>query len=174
MNVVHRKAKVCLIGATAVGKSSLVARYVSSIFSEAYRTTIGVKIESRVVQRDGRTLELVLWDMSGEDEFQNVQASYLRGASGYFLVVDGTRRETLDVALTLSERVKDVVGQVPSVVICNKADLVASWEITPRELEAFKEKGWPVVDASAKTGVGVDHAFETLADLILRGQPWSQ
>lgn len=168
-----RKAKVCLIGATAVGKSSLVERFVRSIFSDRYRTTIGVKIESRRVRVDDDDLDLVLWDISGEDEFQNVQTSYLRGASGYLLVVDGTRRETLDVAVTLSARARDVVGSAPFVVVLNKADLVATWAVAPRDLESLKRDGWVVVEASAKTGAGVEAAFDALAGLIVRRKPWS-
>jgi small GTP-binding protein len=168
-----RKAKVCLIGATAVGKSSLVARYVRSIFSEQYQTTIGVKIESRVVERAGGPLELVVWDLSGEDEFQNVQPSYLRGAWGYHLVIDGTRRETVDVALALEARVRATIGPVPLVVILNKADLVARWELSRADVDRMRGRGWVLVETSAKTGLGVEQAFEELVDAMLREQPWT-
>ena len=168
----NRKMKICLIGATAVGKSSLVSRYVSSIFSETYRTTIGVNIQTRVVRYENEDVDLVLWDLSGEDEFQNVQPSYLRGASGYLLVLDGTRRETLDVAEMLSERVRTVLGDAPFVVVVNKTDLVAAWAIVSADLEAMKRKGWSVVEASAKTGVGVEEAFQQLTDAIHRRRPW--
>jgi small GTP-binding protein len=167
-----RKAKVCLIGATAVGKSSLVARYMKSIFSEQYRTTIGVRIESRVVERATGPFELIVWDLSGEDEFQNVQASYLRGAWGYLLVVDGTRRETVDVAAALEARVRATIGPVPFVVILNKTDLVAQWELTSAEVDRMRDRGWLLVEASAKTGLGVERAFDLLVDAMLREQPW--
>jgi hypothetical protein len=170
----NRKAKVCLIGATAVGKSSLMARYVSSIFSEQYRTTIGVKIETRSARRGEQTIELVLWDLSGEDEFQNVQPSYLRGASGYLLVIDGTRRETLETAIRLSERVHATIGPVPCVVVLNKADLVATWELKPADLAAMHGRGWLVVEASAKTGAGVDVAFDHLVDAMIQEGPWAR
>lgn len=166
-----QKAKICLIGATAVGKSSLVARYVTSIFSETYHTTIGVKIETRSVTRPAGTLDLVVWDLSGEDEFQTVQPSYLRGSRGCLLVIDGTRRVTIDVALTLESRIRATVGVVPLVVVLNKADLVAEWEIEPTDVEAMSTRGWPVVRTSAKIGDGVAEAFERLADLILGGPP---
>jgi small GTP-binding protein len=168
-----QKAKVCLIGATAVGKSSLVARYVHSIFSEGYRTTIGVKIETHTVPRDGDGVEFVLWDLSGEDEFQNVQPSYLRGASGYLLVIDGTRRETLEVAFVLEQRVREAVGSLPFVIVLNKSDLSASWDLSPRDLDTMTSKGWVVVLASAKTGAGVDESFERLAAAIRRRASWS-
>jgi small GTP-binding protein len=167
-----RKAKVCLIGATSVGKSSLVARYVRSMFSEQYKTTIGVKIESRIIHGGGGPLELVVWDLSGEDEFQNVQPSYLRGAWGYHLVIDGTRRETVDVALALEARVRATLGPVPFVVVLNKVDLVARWELTPADLERMRGRGWPLVEASAKTGTGVERAFDLLVETMLREQPW--
>jgi small GTP-binding protein len=169
---VRRKAKVCLIGATAVGKSSLVARYTRSVFSERYQTTIGVRIESRFVERPAETIELVVWDLSGEDEFQNVQPAYLRGAWGYLLVVDGTRRETMDVASVLEERVRAAVGPVPFVVVLNKADLVAHWEIDRVDIERMTRRGWQLVEASAKSGVGVEEAFNRLVDAMLREQPW--
>jgi small GTP-binding protein len=169
---VKQKVKVCLIGATAVGKSSLVGRFVHSVFSDQYRTTIGVKIETRTLERSSGGLELVVWDLSGEDEFQNVQTSYLRGAGGCLLVVDGTRTETLDVARTLEARERGALGPVPFVVVVNKADLVAAWEIPPAEVDAMRRVGWPVVLASAKTGAGVEEAFGLLADAVLQVRPW--
>jgi small GTP-binding protein len=168
-----QKAKVCLIGATAVGKTSLVARYVSSIFSDQYRTTIGVKIETRTVDRPMGRVDLVLWDISGEDEFQNVQPAYLRGMRGYLLVIDGTRRETLEVAISLEARVRHDVGPVPFVVVLNKDDLVADWEISDKDLEALIARGWPLIRASAKTGSGVERAFDLLVDAIFRSPTWT-
>jgi small GTP-binding protein len=79
MSVVQRK--VCMLGATSVGKSSLVRRFVESIFSEKYQATIGVKIDRKLVQVDDTQVSLLLWDLQGEDEFQRVRLSYLRGAS---------------------------------------------------------------------------------------------
>ncbi len=168
----RQKAKVCLIGATAVGKSSVVARYVRSIFSEQYKTTIGVRIDTHVVERTTGSLELVVWDLSGEDEFQNVQTAYLRGARGFLLVVDGTRRETKDVAVALEARVRQALGPVPFVVVLNKADLKAVWELTADDVADMKKRGWRLVEASAKTGAGVDEAFSLLADSLMEGQPW--
>jgi small GTP-binding protein len=156
------KRKICLLGATGVGKTSLVARYVRSIFSDTYQTTVGVKIDTKQVVGPGGPVDLVIWDLSGEDEFQTVQLAYLRGASGYLLVVDGTRRETLETSRMLHARASEVLGPVPLVVVANKCDLSASWDVEPRELETFTRKGWPVIKTSARTGAGVERAFETL------------
>lgn len=168
------KLKICMIGATAVGKTSLVARFMSSIFSERYTTTIGVKIQTRRLQRGQRSIDLVLWDLSGEDEFQSVQPFYLRGAAGYLLVIDGTRRETIDVALSLQTRVQTITGPIPFVVVLNKADLVTSWDIDTQTWGALEQRGFTIVHTSAKTGVGVEESFNRIVDTILagRGEPW--
>lgn len=161
-----QKCKVCMLGATGVGKSSLVGRFVRSIFSDAYLTTVGVVIEKCRVTRDGHTTDLVVWDLNGEDEFQSVQLSYLRGMSGCLLVVDGTRRETADSALALHGRAIDAVGRVPTVLVVNKIDLPAAWALAPRDLDALARRGWPVVQTSARTGVGVQEAFAAVADAM--------
>lgn len=161
------KLKVCLIGATGVGKTSLVARYVHSIFSEVYRTTIGVKIESIEVTRGDRVVQLVIWDISGEDEFQSVQSSYVSGSAGYLLVLDGTRRDTVDMAVTLMRRVRDIAGNIPFVAVLNKEDLAASWELRPEDLQTIEQSAVAVVRASARTGACVQSAFERLVDGIL-------
>lgn len=168
------KLKICMIGATAVGKTSLVARYTTSMFHERYETTIGVKIQTRRVQRGEAGINLVLWDLSGEDEFQSLQPFYLRGAAGYLLVIDGTRRQTVDTAMLLQERVRTTLGPVPFVVVLNKADLADSWELEPTTEEALQRRGWAVLRTSAKTGDGVEDAFHRLVDAILAGMatPW--
>jgi small GTP-binding protein len=164
------KMKVCMLGATAVGKTSLVGRFLSSTFHERYATTIGVKIQARRVQRGEQALELVLWDLSGEDEFQSIQPAYLSGAAGYLLVVDGTRRQTLDTAISLQERAHKTLGDVPFLVVMNKADLQSSWDLDTQTLQALEQRGWRVAHTSAKTGEGVDATFQLLADAILDRQ----
>lgn len=169
------KLKICMIGATAVGKTSLVASFMSSIFHERYVTTIGVKIQTRRLQRGERWIDLVLWDLSGEDEFQSVQPFYLRGAAGYLLVIDGTRRETVNIAVSLQERVRTTTGLIPFVVVLNKADLAISWDIDAQALGALEQQGFTIVRTSAKTGDGVAEAFNRLVDMILdrRGELWT-
>ncbi|MEZ5976078.1 MAG: ADP-ribosylation factor-like protein [Planctomycetota bacterium] len=92
------RKKVCLLGSYAVGKTSLVRRFVYSEFSDRYHTTVGVKVDKEGLVVNGHELHLVLWDLYGEDRWQEVRASYLRGAAGALVVVDATRLETLEVA----------------------------------------------------------------------------
>jgi small GTP-binding protein len=157
------KKKICLVGAFAVGKTSLVRRYVHSIFSEKYHTTVGVKVDrKRVVVNDIPT-ELIIWDLHGEDEFQSVRTQYLRGASGCIFVADGTRAATLDVALNLHKRVEEAVGQVPSILAINKYDLKTQWEVDASLDKRMELEVFSVLHTSAKTGTSVECAFETLA-----------
>lgn len=156
-----------MLGAFAVGKTSLVERYVKSIFSEKYQTTVGVKIDKRELSLGGQEVKLVLWDLHGEDRFQAIQASYLRGASGLLLVVDPTRPSTLGVAHSLLERSLGVIGAVPTLVLLNKCDLSAEWAATPAELEAIAPASCPRLETSAKSGLGVEQAFTSLAERML-------
>ena len=103
--------KICMLGGFAVGKTSLVSRFVSSIFSDKYLTTIGVKIDRKSVVIDETTINLVIWDVAGEDEFQTVQRSYLRGSSGYLLVADGTRASTFETACSLQQKAEETAGR---------------------------------------------------------------
>jgi small GTP-binding protein len=159
--------KICMLGATGVGKTSLVSRFVSSIFSDTYLTTIGVKVDKKVVDVEGVDVTLMLWDIYGEDEFQSVRGSYLRGASGYLLVADGTRQATLDTARELKKRSEAVVGNAPFVLALNKADLADQWRVDDKGLWRIAEEGWPIVRTSAKTGAGVEDAFLKLAKKVV-------
>jgi small GTP-binding protein len=161
--------KVCMLGAFSVGKTSLVRRFVSNVFSDKYLTTIGVKIDRKVVSVEDREISLLLWDIQGEDQFARILPTYLRGASGCLLVADGTRKDTVDVALDLAERVVATVGEVPSLLIINKADLENDWALGEDDIESLQQQGWSVIETSAKHGRGVESAFLTLADRMLRG-----
>jgi small GTP-binding protein len=161
--------KICMLGAFAVGKTSLVTRFVDSSFSERYHTTMGVRIEKKTLQLGGKEWHLIIWDLAGEDEFLQIRASYLRGSSGYLLVADGTRRVTLDAALNMQQRVRDTIGDVPFVCMLNKSDLADEWEIAERTIEALSKRGWTWLKASAKTGAGVEEAFLTLVGKMMEG-----
>ena len=155
--------KVCMLGTYAVGKTSLVRRFVESIYTDKYHTTVGVKIDKKTVQVGDKELTMMLWDVEGTDTEHELRTSYLRGASGYLLVADGTRNDTLYKALAIQTRVVEAIGTVPFLLLLNKMDLAEEWSITERETAALHEKGWEVVSTSAKSGRGVEEAFNSLA-----------
>ncbi|MCO5065213.1 MAG: GTP-binding protein [Rhizobiaceae bacterium] len=160
--------KICMLGAFAVGKTSLVRRFVQSIFSETYLTTVGVKIDKKSVVLPDKTVDLILWDLAGEDDIGSFRVSYVRGATGLVLVVDGTRAATLEVALTLRERVEAEFGSMPFVLLLNKSDLTDQWEIADTEINQMRQSGWQIYLTSALSGQHVDEAFFQLASMVAK------
>src|ERR1700761_5222454 len=124
-----QKKKICLLGSYGVGKTSLVARFVHSLFADKYHTTVGVKIDKKVLKINEEEVTLMVWDMAGEEDGAPVKLNQVKDASGYLLVVDGTRARTLEVARSIHGRVKAEVGDRPFLVLVNKADLRETWEI---------------------------------------------
>ncbi len=166
--------KICMLGGFAVGKTSLVRRYMTNVFSEHYQTTIGVTVEKKSVIVNHQDVMLMVWDLYGEDEFQHVRESYLRGSSGYILVLDGTRKATLDTARILQQTVVRTVGPIPFVSIVNKADRRSEWEIDESAINQLQEQGWPVFFGSAKLGQGVEELFGHLATMLVTPAPLSR
>jgi hypothetical protein len=156
-----------MLGASGVGKTSLVRRFVQSIYSDKYHSTIGVKIDKKPVKVGSTDINLLLWDLQGEDDTFKIRSSFLRGASGYFIVVDLTRHETFVTAFSIQQMVEREVGPLPFIVLFNKNDLTDQFEILPTELEQMIEYGWKMFRTSAKTGERVDEAFAKLAEKML-------
>lgn len=159
-----KQKKICMIGDFAVGKTSLVTRFVRQTYTDKYLTTVGVKVDTKMVTlADGQEIKLILWDIAGNNALTSTTASYLRGAAGFLLVVDGTRLQTWHSALELREAVVAQLGEKPFVVLLNKADLVEQWEIKDDLIEEKQQLGWQVLSTSAKTGENVEAAFLDLA-----------
>ena len=159
--------KVCMLGSFAVGKTSLVRRYVDSMFSEEYTTTIGVKVDKKTLTVIETDVALLLWDVYGEDSHQSVLPAYLRGMAGYFLVVDPTRSNTFASALSLHKLVLDTLGPKPYILVLNKCDLKDQWNTLSDSIELLSDKAVTVVETSAKVDVGVNEMFEALAIALL-------
>jgi hypothetical protein len=161
--IVSLQKKLCMLGGFGVGKTSLVRRFVHSVFSDTYLTTVGVKIDKKTVELAGKTVNLILWDLAGEDDLSSLRTTYLRGTAGYLLVADGTRPATLDVALSLNQRVEAEFGKLPFALLLNKSDLRDQWAIGDADIASLSESGWWVRSSSAMTGEGVEEAFHDLA-----------
>src|SRR5262249_5228101 len=140
--------KICLLGAFGVGKTSLTRRFVDSIFSDTYLTTVGVKIDKKMVTVGSNAVALLIWDIAGEDEVPAVRTSYLRGAAGYLLVVDVTRAQTLDVAQAIRQRVSTEIGDIPFLCLLNKTD-VEEWDFARERVDDLATQGWNLLRTSA-------------------------
>ena len=159
--------KICMVGLYGVGKTSLVKRFVESIFRDGYQTTVGVAISKKDVVLESGTVSLTIWDIAGEDELAAFRVSNVKGSSGYLLVADGCRSASLDKAVELHQRITDAIGPLPFVLVINKVDLCDEWEIQPDALERLASEGWHIINASAKTGDAVEQAFHTLTQDML-------
>ena len=156
--------KICMVGVFGTGKTCLVQRYVHSIFSTKYLSTVGVKIDRREIQAKGQPVSLVLWDLEGKEATRDINPSYLRGAHGILYVVDGTRRETFEQIFEINTLVTSTLGAVPSVVALNKSDLTDQWQLKPADEKRLSSAGFFPLQTSAKSGAGVEAAFQQLAD----------
>ncbi len=161
-------SKICIVGDFAVGKTSTVERFVNNQFSEKYLTTIGVKVDTKEItlSNDVR-LKFIIWDIAGTEQFGEVEFAYLRGASGYVLVADGTRAQTIASALDLKSQALNKYGDVPLVFLLNKSDLDDSWEVSDESLTQLRASCSDVYVTSAKNGDNVECAIERLGELIM-------
>lgn len=166
MNVIQKK--ICLLGDFAVGKTSLVRQYIEGRFSDKYLSTIGVKISRKTLHQPEHIINLLIWDLAGGDDFRDVESGYLRGAAGALLVCDLTRPSTMAAIHTYREQLLGFDPQAAFVILANKVDLTDQREISEAQLATLEtETGIACLLTSAKTGVGVESAFDQLATLIL-------
>jgi small GTP-binding protein len=167
--------KICMLGDPAVGKTSLIARFVYSIFDDKYLETIGAKVTKRVMALthvptgQNYRLKLMLWDIAGRRTLEHVRSSYHREAEGGLLVCDVTRKSTLDNMEKWLDSFFSVTGQVPVVFIANKVDLKGDAEFGEAEIAALARKyRSPFILTSAKTGENVEEAFRELGRRIIQ------
>ena len=164
--------KVCLLGDFAVGKTSLVRRFVYNLFSDKYVSTIGVKVSRKTVMVPGADgvveLRMMLWDLAGSEEFSRVRTSYLRGAAAAVLVCDLARAETLDSLRVYADDLLRVNPQARLILAANKCDLTAPQHLTEEGIRSVgAEFDAPHHLTSAKTGDEVDALFRHLGRLLV-------
>ena len=161
------RTKICILGDFAVGKTSTAERFVNNQFSDKYLTTIGVKVDTKDLQLDNDlTLKMVLWDVAGTDRFGEIEFSYLRGASGYIFVADGTRSDTVAAVRQLRRQSEERYGPLPCVLLLNKSDLAQDWEISSQQEQELREDFADLFVTSAKTGNNVEAAMTRLGQAI--------
>jgi small GTP-binding protein len=164
--------KFIVIGDESVGKTCLLLYFTDKRFRTSHQVTIGVEFGSRCVDIDGRQIKLQIWDTAGQDRFRCIVRSYYRGAAGALLVYDITKRATFEhIATWLSEARGNADDDVVYALIGNKADLAHEREVSYEEGRQFAEAhGLLFLETSAKSGQGVDHAFEQTAQHIYARQ----
>ncbi len=169
------KAKLCLAGASSVGKTSLIRRYVLNEFDDRYIETIGTKVSKKQVSvpikdEEPVMVNLMLWDIMGQMGFRELlQEQYFQGAQGILAVADVTRPETLDDLYIWIDQIDRVAGPLPIVLAVNKVDLPADRHIADTSLRNFAHAfDCQIVRTSAKTGENVEEVFWRLAGIVIQ------
>lgn len=160
--------KVCLLGDFAVGKTSLIRRFIEGVFEDKYLSTIGTKVSRKSLTIDDIALTLLIWDLAGGEKFSRVMHSYYRGASGAILVCDVTRVETMTIVEQYASDFCCINPGVPFIIVGNKVDLVEQRTVPDAQLdEIAAQLNAPWFASSAKTGVNVETVFQTLGRRVL-------
>ena len=164
--------KVCLLGDGAVGKTSLIRKFVFDTFDDKYIMTFGTKVTKKEMGLNvgGTDYELILmmWDILGQRVHDNLHSSYYQGAAGAFIVCDVTRRETFEGAGEWLKVFRGVSPDAPVIFLGNKSDLADKRAVSDADLQRVSdENGTRYLLTSAKTGLNVEEAFDALAKTIL-------
>lgn len=173
------KLKICMAGEAMVGKTSLLRRYVLQEYEDRYTATLGTKITKKTIAardpKTGQALEvnLILWDIMGTPTLRHLlKEAYYHGANGVLGVADLTRKETLRELDAWYRSIQSVAGPVPTYVVVNKSDLSDQAQLDEAAIDTFcRGREWPWSSTSAKTGEGVEAAFEGVVRSILARQP---
>ena len=169
------KKKVCLVGEGAVGKTSLIRRFVTDQFDDKYITTVGTKVTKKeIIAKDPtgvmNKVDMTIWDIMGQPGFRELlKQAYFYGAGGIIAVCDVTRKETFDALEAWIEDVRNVVGdKSPIIFFGNKSDLDEK-QVTQEDLDGIAAKHGSVSFlTSAKTGNFVEEGFLALAQEMLK------
>ena len=168
----YYRFKMVLIGAGAVGKTSLVKRFVDGAFDTSYNVTIGVDFLTKDVDINGQEVKLTIWDIGGQDRFKFMRNRFYDGAHGALLIFDLSRADTYrEIQKWLSDFRAFAGEEVPFILVGNKADLIEDiGEVVERkEAKSFAEgEGSIYIDTSAKTGDNVEEAFQKLTRLMIK------
>nr|XP_045012782.1 ras-related protein Rab-23 isoform X3 [Jaculus jaculus] len=132
--------KMVVVGNGAVGKSSMIQRYCKGIFTKDYKKTIGVDFLERQIQVNDEDVRLMLWDTAGQEEFDAITKAYYRGAQACVLVFSTTDRESFEAISSWREKVVAEVGDLPTVLVQNKIDLLDDSRIKNEEAEALAKR----------------------------------
>ena len=173
------KLKICMAGEALVGKTSLIRRFVLDEYEDRYVATLGTKITKKTMDladhgsRRPLHVDLILWDIMGAPSLRELlKEAYYHGAQGILGVADLTRAETLAELEVWSHSIRSVAGDIPTFVTMNKVDLAAERALDEATIDSFcRSRGWPWSYTSAKTGDGVEAAFEDLVRGVLATSP---
>ncbi|XP_006818266.1 ras-related protein Rab-22A-like [Saccoglossus kowalevskii] len=159
-----REIKLCLLGDSGVGKSSLVQRFVSDTFNTHSQPTIGASFMSKTLVVDDQSYKFQIWDTAGQEKYRGLAPMYYRGAAAAIIVYDITRESSFSaVKMWVRELEQYGPGDVVLAIAGNKADLVDQREVTYDEAHKYADQiNATFVETSAKTAVNVTQLFTAI------------
>jgi small GTP-binding protein len=161
------KYKITLFGPAAVGKTSILLRYIKDFFSHNLKKTIGSNFLVKDLLIDGKDVRLMLWDIGGQERFSSIRSIYFKGSNAALGVYDITNKQTLlKIPGWVSSIKKSVKKGIPMILVGNKTDLERKVDRKEGE-ELARRLGCDYMETSAKTGDNVDKVFEKLAKACL-------
>lgn len=158
--------KICVLGDPAVGKTSLIRRYVIDIFDDKYIPSVGMKVTKKQISLydDSLSLTMMIWDILGS-KTSRFDSIYYKGVEGAIIVCDVTREKTLDNISNWISGLYEVTGEVPLVFLANKIDLKSGSNTLKEQMKFFSRSfNTEYYFTSAKTGENVEDAFQDLAE----------
>ncbi|KAG5887098.1 hypothetical protein JTB14_000731 [Gonioctena quinquepunctata] len=187
--------KVVIVGNGGVGKSSMIQRYCKGTFTKDYKKTIGVDFLERQIEVDGEDVRLMLWDTAGQEEFDAITKAYYRGAQACVLAFSTVDRDSFEAAhswklkikvladvfifaqegsykkvfvLGENHEVENECGEIPTVIVQNKIDLMEQSVVNPEEADLLaRALGCRLIRTSVKEDVNVVAVFRHLASKCL-------
>ena len=161
--------KIVLIGDTCVGKSCILVRFSDDVFSENYVTTIGVDFRFKTMIVKNKITKIQIWDTAGQERYRSITTAYYRGAAAIIICCDSTNKDSFyNLNNWIDEIAKYTDKDVDKLILMNKCDLVEDRVIDKSEMNKFeKENGIKIMEVSAKTGDGIDKAFEYIIQKLI-------
>ncbi|MFX1309894.1 MAG: Rab family GTPase [Promethearchaeota archaeon] len=156
--------KVIIVGPPAVGKTSLLNRFVHDQFDLKYKLTIGVDFLTKTVEYEpSKFAKLQIWDIGAQERFKFLHRSFYDGAFGALVVFDLSRQQTFSGMKNWVSEMHSILNDaIPKVIIGNKSDLIPDIGqiIDKNDIDEYtKNKGYSYIETSAKTGENVENAF---------------
>ncbi|MHA1131247.1 MAG: Rab family GTPase [Candidatus Helarchaeota archaeon] len=162
--------KLVLLGDQAVGKTSLVLRYINNSFTEQYISTIGADFLIKDLELLGAPIRLMIWDLGGQTQWEHIRARYMQGSDACILVFDVNRELNIEAYInTWIREIRDFIGEkAPIIIVGNKIDLPAKVDLL-KAARLIRGLGYPYIETSARTGDRVEAMFQRItADVVMQ------